>query len=212
MVRLLADCRALNRSCVDSPLHHYDCCPTQLDMCSRIPYGSKYFKKYDISDAFHSCKVSAESADLLVVQYGDEYYQYTGGAQGIANMAVHWNIHLADAFDKILGFHWREWFTIYVDDLGVHGFTEAQARNRGRILEAMLTALNKPCSDKTGTEVTTSLELAGLHFDEHGVRLSDDAFATLTECLTEYTVKNATDVLHVIGVINYCNSAYRVSI
>ena len=89
MVRLLADCRALNRSCVDSPLHHYDCCPTQLDMCSRIPYGSKYFKKYDISDAFHSCKVSAESADLLVVQYGDEYYQYTGGAQGIANMTVH---------------------------------------------------------------------------------------------------------------------------
>ncbi len=28
MVRLLADCRALNRSCVDAPLHHYDCCPT----------------------------------------------------------------------------------------------------------------------------------------------------------------------------------------
>ena len=113
MVRLLADCRALNRSCVDSPLHHYECCPTQQDMCSRIPLGSKFFKQYDISDAFHSCKVSDESADLLVVQFGNEYYQYTGGAQGIANMAVHWNIHLTDAFDKILGLHWRGWFTLY---------------------------------------------------------------------------------------------------
>ena len=153
-------------------------------MCSRIPYGSKYFKFYDLSDAFHSCKIHPSCEDLLVVQFGDEFYQYTGGAQGIANMAVHWNIHLMDAFDKILGYHWREWYTLYVDDLGCHGKTKQQAHTRGRILEAMLTVLNKPFSDKTGEEFKSSLDIAGLHFTDRGVRLSDDSIQSLTSAPT----------------------------
>ena len=62
---------------------------TKLDMCSRVPLGSKFFRYYDLSDAFHTCRVTDETRKLLVVQFNDEYYQYTGGAQGIANMAVH---------------------------------------------------------------------------------------------------------------------------
>ena len=131
MVRLLVDCRKLNAACVDAPLHHYDSCPTQADMCSRIPLGSKYFKFYDLSDAFHSCKLTPETEELLVVQFNGEFYQYTGGAQGVANMAVHWNVHLMNIFDRILGEHWEEWYTLYVDDLGVHGMTPEQAEVRG---------------------------------------------------------------------------------
>ena len=39
MARLLVDCRALNAACEDAPLHQYNSCPTQYDMCARIPLG-----------------------------------------------------------------------------------------------------------------------------------------------------------------------------
>ena len=94
MVRLLVDCRALNAACEDAPLHHYDSCPTQYDMCARIPLWSIFFKFYDLSDAFHSCAATPETQELLVVQFNGKYFQYTGGAQGIGNMAIHWNVHL----------------------------------------------------------------------------------------------------------------------
>ena len=209
MCRLLADCRALNQACTDSPLHHYDSCPSQLDMCSRVPFGSKHFRFYDLSDAFHTCKIHKNSSNLVVVQFNGKFYRYLGGAQGIANMAVHWNVHLMHSFDRILGEHWRDWYTLYVDDLGVHGFTVQQTRNRSRILEAMLTVLEKPFSDKTGADVADSLDIAGLHFTEHGVRLSDDAFHALEQCLREYQVKNVTDIQHVVGVIQYAYSAFE---
>lgn len=118
-------------------------------------------------------------------------------------------MHLIDSFDKILGEHWREWFTLYVDDLGVHGKTENQALNRGLILEAMLTVLNKPFSDKTGNKTNSSMDLAGLHFTEHGVRLSDDSLASLEQCLKEYPVKKVSDIQHIVGVIQYANSAFE---
>lgn len=73
-----------------------------------------------------------------------------------------------DAFDRILGQHWREWYTTYVDDIGVHAPNAQRANDRGRILEAVLTVLGKPFSDKTVEECTSHLNIAGLHFDEHG--------------------------------------------
>ena len=209
MCRLLVDCRALNRACVDSPVHHYDCTPSQQDMCSRVPLGSKFFKFYDLSDAFHTCLIHPQCANLVIVQFNGKLYRYLGGAQGIANMAVHWNIHLMDSFDRVLGLHWREWYTVYVDDLGVHGLTREQATTRGRILEAVLTVLEKPFSDKTKDGVQTSLDIAGLHFTEHGVRLSDEAFDALEQCLREYPVKTARDVQHVVGTIQYSNTAFE---
>jgi len=209
MVRLLADCRALNSACHDAPLHHLDCAPSQLDMCSRVPFGSKYFKFYDLSDAFHTCPIHKDCLDLVVVQFNGKFYRYLGGAQGIANMALHWNAHIMDAFDRILGEHWRDWYTLYCDDMGVHGMSRQQTENRARVLEAMLTVLEKPFSDKTKSDVDTSLDIAGLHFTEHGVRLSDEAFDTLKKCLREYSVKTVTDIQHVVGVIQYSHSAFH---
>ena len=113
-VRLLVDCRALNAACEDAPLHHYGSCPTQYDMCARIPLGSKFFKFYDLSDAFHLCAATEDphGQDLLAVQFNGDYYQYTGGAQGIANMAIHWIVHLMNIFDKVLAEHWHEWYAL----------------------------------------------------------------------------------------------------
>ena len=102
MVRLLADCCALNSACLDAPLHHLDCAPSQLDMCSRVPLGSKYFKFYDLSDAFHTCPIHKDSLDLVVVQFNGKFYRYLGGAQGIANMALHWNAHIMDASSSLI--------------------------------------------------------------------------------------------------------------
>lgn len=96
-------------------------------------------------------------------------------------MAIHWNAHLTDIFDKIQGLHWRDWYTLYVDDLGVHGMTEDQVRTRSEILEVILEVFEKSFSDKTGTDVATDLDIAGLHFTDRGVRLSDEAFDTLAQ-------------------------------
>ena len=43
-------------------------------------------------------------------------------------MAIHWKIHLMDSFDRLVGTHWRDWYTLYVDDLGVHAMSEDQIR------------------------------------------------------------------------------------
>ena len=53
------------------------------------------------------------------------------------------------------------------------------------------------------------MDLAGLHFDGDGVRLSDDMFDNLTSCLHEYEVRNARDVGHVVGLLQYCRSAFE---
>ena len=63
-------------------------CPTHENMalCTRVPHGSKYFRYYNLSDAFHSCKLMPATSDLVVAQFNGKYYQYLVGAQGIANI------------------------------------------------------------------------------------------------------------------------------
>ena len=124
-------------------------------------------------------------------------------------MAIHWNVHLIDIFDRIVGYHWREWYTLYCDDIGVHGANDEQVRVRAQMLETILEEFEKPFSDKTEDETSPSLDIAGLHFNEKGVRLSDEGFKALEECLKEYPVKTQRDVGHVVGVIQYANSAFE---
>ena len=53
------------------------------------------------------------------------------------------------------------------------------------------------------------MDLAGLHFTSQGVRLSDSMFESLKECLHEYEVRTAHDIGHVVGLIQYCSSAFE---
>ena len=110
---------------------------------------------------------------------------------------------------RLVGTHWRDRYTLYVDDLGVYAMTEDQICTQGRVLEAMLTVLNKPFSDKTGANHDWSMDLAGLHFTGQGVRLSDSMFASLRECLLEYEVRTARVIGHVVGLVQYCSSAFE---
>ena len=209
MVRLLSDSRYLNAAMQPSPAHHMAQCPTQADMCYRVPATARYFRTYDITDAFHSCKVADASLQYTVVQFGDRMVQYTGGVQGIANMAIHWNCHLHDILDRILGIHWREFYTIYVDDVGVHGATPEQVITRSRVLEAILRAFGKTINSKNSSiPYDDHMDLAGLHFDSRGVSLSDKAIDSLHDALDRYPVKTQTDVQHVVGVIQYSSSAF----
>ena len=209
MVRLLSDARYLNSAMKPPPAHHFDSCPTQHDMCLRVPASARYFRTYDIQDAFHSCKVAASSQKYVVVQFGQRLVQYLGGTQGIANMAVFWNAHFQDIMDRTLGLHWREWYTIYVDDVGVHGATPEEVMARSRIFEAVLKAYGKTLSPKNSdVPYETHMDLAGLHFDHRGVSLSEKAIESLHEALDVYKVQTQTDVLHVVGVIQYCSSAF----
>ena len=88
-----------------------------------------------------------------------------------------------DAFDRVLGEHWMEWYTLYVDDLGVHGFTKEQAAQRGRVLETILTVLEKPFSDKTADGISSSLDSPELYtlFAAWSAAL---AFAAFRACLS----------------------------
>ena len=143
------------------------------------------------------------------MQFGDRFVQYTGGQQGISNLAVFWNVHFQDILDHTLGMHWREWYTIYVDDVGVHGATPEEVMTRSRIFEAVLHAYGKTINAKTGTTpYDEHMVLAGLHFDRHGVSLSAKAISSLHAALDTYTVKSLTDVQHVVGVIQYASSAF----
>ena len=135
--------------------------------------------------------------------------QYLGGTQGIANMAVFWNVHFQDILDRTLGLHWREWYTVYVDDVGVHGATPDEVMARSRILEAVLKVYGKTVNRKNSQRLYEDhMVLAGLRFDHRGVSLSDKAIESLHEALDVYKVKTQTDVLHVVGVIQYCSSAF----
>ena len=148
MVRLLSDARYLNAAMQPPPVHHLASCPTQDDMCWRVPSTARCFRVYDIEDAFHSCRVAEKSRKYTVVQFGSRMVQYLGGTQGIANMAVFWNVHFQDILDRTLGLHWREWYTVYVDDVGVHGATPDEVMARSRILEAVLKVYGKTINRK----------------------------------------------------------------
>ena len=208
-VRLLIDARPLNDACEPAPAHHFGECPTQWDMCQSIPASAKFFLAWDISDAYHSCPVAPECLNLMCVQFGNRLVRYTGGAQGIANMAIHWNIHLADGLDCALGFHWRHWCARFVDDVGIHGLTRDQVAARARILGTVLRHLGKSLSDKIDVDaIAPTMILAGLNFTHGGVCLSNEAIQDLRDALTSYPVRTKVDAQHIIGVINYCNSAF----
>ena len=80
---------------------------------------------------------------------------------------------------------------------------------RSRVLEAVLKVYGKTINRKNSqTPYEDHMDLAGLHFDQHGVSLSEKAIESLHEALDVYQVKTQTDVLHVVGVIQYCSSAF----
>ena len=211
-LRALGNFPPLN-SCT-KPLHHHIRfqIPDQRGLSLRVPLGSTHFSIVDISDAYHTCPLTAAAQKLVVVDFGGKLYQYIGGAQGIAQMAIWWTAHLEDGFYTALGRHWLLWWVGYVDDFGIHGKNADQHRRRHHILTTLLTVLKKPFDTKDkAAGCQSNMVLAGLYFDEFGVRVEDLAVETLQYTLEKYEVKTLVDAQHVLGVVQYSMSAFDFS-
>ncbi len=131
-------------------------------------------------------------------------------------MALFWNPHLHEGFYAGLSCHWIHLWTSFVDDCGAYGNSELAVIRRSRILSFLLDSLNKPHSfggQKDGTcksQPKTSMILAGIHVTLDGFSIADDQLEILRFTLKDYKVKAKEDAQHVIGVVQYCNSAFRM--
>ena len=210
-LRFLGAFQYLNAATEPPPAHWFLQCPDQQTLPLCIPLGSKHFIYFDLTDAFETCPLDEPTRDLVVVEFNGDYYQYLRGAQGISQMAVFFNVHLNHGCYHALGKHWEEWWAGYVDDFGVFADVECRAFNRGRIFKALMHAMGKPLSskDSSAMAVGSSMVLAGLHIDEHGVCVDDTCIKALKYALLEHPVTSAKEALHVIGVVLYANSAFE---
>ena len=216
LVRPLMDLRSLNSCLMPSPAHWTFASPDQASMCQRIPSGTTHMISCDLSDAFHTAVVHPESRRLLVGQIAGRFIRYIGGPQGLAPMALFWNPHLHEGFYAGLSCHWIHLWTSFVDDCGVYGNSELAVIRRSRILSFLLDGLDKPHSfggQKDGTwksQPQTSMILAGIHVTPDGFSIADDQLEILRFTLNDYKVKTKEDAQHVIGVVQYCHSAFRM--
>jgi len=213
MVRRLGDFRFLNSILEDPPAHLRLLCSEIRDIGQGIPLNSKFFKYYDLKDAFHGVEVDEGSKHLLVIYAMGEYYMYNGAAQGVGHSAIFFQPHLHAGFCRILGMHWVEWFVGYVDDYGAHAESEAHITIRDRIFKAVMTVLKKPFSDKSDSDDpdkpwSTYLPLAGLHITGKGVGLNAEGIDAIKYALMSYPVKSRYDAMHVIGCAQYAHTAF----
>jgi site-specific DNA-cytosine methylase len=213
MVRRLGDFRFLNSILEDPPAHLRLLCSEIRDIGQGIPLNSKFFKYYDLKDAFHGVEVDEGSKHLLVIYAMGEYYMYNGAAQGVGHSAIFFQPHLHAGFCRILGMHWVEWFVGYVDDYGAHADSETDITIRDRIFKALMKVLKKPFSDKSDSDDpdkpwSTYLPLAGLHITGKGVGLNAEGIDAIKYALMSYPVKSRYDAMHVIGCAQYAHTAF----
>lgn len=111
--------------------------------------------------------------------------------------------------------HWKEFWTVFVDDMGVFGKTALMVTHRARILSILLDVLKKTHSfggSKDGTwqmPPQTSMILAGINVTKDGFTIADSQLDVLRYALLETVVKTKEDGQHVIGVVNYCHTAFK---
>ena len=210
MVRLLGDYRNINDCLEPHPPHWNMLCPEQPKLGLDIPTTAKWYKCYDIGDAFHTVRVHPDSKHLLVIELGGKYYQYNGSPQGLSHSPGFFNAQLASAMYRVFGDAHTQWWTGYVDDYGVFGSTKEEAEQRGELFEVFMEVIEKPLTDKIPNgEAKQDLELAGLYITPEGIRINDEAIEALKKTLTKFEVKSKSDARHVIGVIAYSHSAFE---
>jgi hypothetical protein len=236
-VRFLTDLRQANAA-LTWPEHWNEQVPTTDGLRSEVPMWAAWFSQEDVSDAFETMRVGSKLAHMLcaaspiplgpgvftpeemaswgytdteieqLMQEPEWFLQWEGVPQGLAPAAPFWNVHIADAFNRIFGEEWREYWAMYVDDCMPFGATEQQCKHRQRFLTAALKVLGKKVSAKVDRTVRQEGHIAGLKFVPGGVVLNDEAVEALRLALGD-DIKNEKAARRLVGILTYAASAIR---
>ncbi len=205
-VRLLADLRLLNKH-IKNPGYWAELGPHRSKF--QLGVSGRFFSKIDISSAFHSCPVSPASQHLLVVRVDGKLYQYKTAPQGLSSSALFWPLHLAAGLDQTCGDSWRQWASVYVDDILVTGDSESVCVARTEQLLAALTHMGKQISPKSVTKPCAEMECIGLLFTQSGARISDSSVDKLRKALRVFP-KDLKGMRTLIGALQYARSAINL--
>ncbi len=240
-VRLLTDLRALNAA-LEYAAHWNLEMPTLSNLRYDMPAWAKFFGQGDISNAFESMWLaegqrhlltavppvplgSSDFTDEEMIGYGmgaeeiqelrqeqEWLVQWVGVPQGLAPAAPFWNVHIADALNRLFGEEWRQWFLLYVDDSLPFGHTRTQADARQRIFEVAMEVLGKALSDKVDNSITEEGHIAGLKYEHGGVVLDDAAVESVGLALKEVQESkkmNEKAARRLNGILIYASSAFE---
>ena len=244
VTRLLGDYRFLNSCLKPAQKHWAFCCPTQLQMIMSLQPGLKWYKTWDLSDAYFTMQYEnsvppppdpANATDeeienwvasltkddpscMTVLSFNGRLLMSLGGTQGVAPVAIYWNCHITDGLYFMFGQFWEQMYILFVDDIGTGGVNQDHCRVRSELMDNFLTVFGKRVSEKMvdttdGTEhkFQDHMVLAGIEFREDGVCITADYFEGMKYSLIEHPVKDKSDVQHVLGSIQYGESAVKVS-
>jgi hypothetical protein len=201
--RLLADLRYLNKH-IKNPCYWAELGPHRTKFQNGV-LGS-FFAKIDISAAFHSCPVAADSQKFLVVKVDGKLLQYKTCPQGLSTSALFWPLHLSIGLTSVLSEEWRSWAQVYVDDILVMAATaELCSERTNKILEA-LKRLGKNISSKSITQPSTEVECIGMLFTKDGACLSKTAVEKLRAVLGSFP-QDLRGMRTMIGALQYARSA-----
>jgi hypothetical protein len=235
-IRFLTDLREVNKA-IQWPKQWGDECPTIERVAETIPRSARFFASEDVKDAYEGCGMDKRSRHMVVAatpfevwahQFTDEelrmfsdepldklrasdrplLVQWQGMPQGLASAAPFYNVHLADGLNQLFGESWRGWWSIYVDDILVHGSTYAHCALRQRLIQNALRALGKELSAKCDRSIREYGKIVGLKITSRGIEPDDDVMTTLYEELKRVP-KTRKQAMHLIGVIRYSHTAFR---
>ena len=108
-------------------------------------------------------------SDLM--EAGEWLLQWSGVPQGLVPAAPFFTMHLSDAFNRMFGQEWTDYWVCYVDDCLRWGYTHEQCSGRSRLLTAALKVMGKEVSEKVDRSVKEHGTVAGLKFTAGGVCL-----------------------------------------
>ena len=234
-IRLLTDFRKLN-SASNWPKQWNEYCPTIEGIKNAIPACARWFATEDVSDAYEGAEVTADSRHLLTAappvpirasmftdaeleEWGtdpveelreaeDLLVEWSGMPQGLAVSATFFNCHLADGLNQLMDEEWQKMWTVYVDDVLIHGQTKWHCEQRQEIFRQCMEALGKKLSEKGDRTVKEYGLVVGLKVTAEGIEPDDE----VVECLlTELRTrpKSIKQLRHLIGVILYSSGAFE---
>ena len=203
----------VNAALAAAPWHWVTMFPTVETMLKAIPLEAGCFIFCDYKTAYGAVKIHKSCQYLFGALHNGKYYNYLTMPQGLAHGALFWNCWITHGYNALLGNHWRQWWSGFVDDYTVFAPAgeETKCKHRARILLAVSKALGVTISDKCDMHTLTvrdHVTTCGFTVRQGGNVLSEEAVDVLRVALaTKPTSKKM--LMHMIGVVLYSRSAFE---